>query len=325
MESESECDSESDEELKMYIHSNFKLLFETQVIDKRLGVRSLLDLKFDDYGEIENIISNNPNLCRFLIANESHNYFNETGICWLISDYCYIETPKTKLLKHSTRYENIAKCVFNTIKDNEIECGDFIDTLNKLTIIEYDEVLGSLDKDSDSDETDESRLDVKLFRLDSYYELAEGSLGAQVMEFYNQYDSQEFSDRQLIIQANKVIEDLKVELEKIIEEFEDPEEAKEFIADIRRVKKYSNQNKFIFYKPEFGILVREIAQDFKNDLQFEPQAIEAIQVATEDYAIKLFQGCDRIVEKDTIRNSSTKRRRVDIYDIQTIHELNNLD
>ncbi len=67
--SESESDDELNDKLKMYIHSNFKLLFETQVMNKRLGVRSLLDLKFDDYGEIESLASNNQNLCRFLIAN----------------------------------------------------------------------------------------------------------------------------------------------------------------------------------------------------------------------------------------------------------------
>jgi len=324
-ESESESDDELNDKLKTYIHSNFKLLFETQVMNKRLGVRSLLDLKFDDYGEIESLASNNPNLCRFLIANESHKYFNETGICWLISDYCEEESPKVKLLRCSTRYDIIAKCIYNSIKESEIEHGDFIDTLNKLTRIEYDEVLGSLDKDSDSDEPDETKLDVKLFRLDSYYDLIEGALNPQVIELYNQYnsqyDSQEFTDRQLIIKANKVIEKLKSELEQIIEEIEDPAEAKEVISDIKRIKKYSDQNKFIFYKSEFSLFVREIAQDFKNDLKFEPQAIEAIQVAAEDYLIKLFEGCNKIVKKDAIRNSSAKRRKVDIYDIQTIHEL----
>ena len=313
--------TESDDELKMYLHSNFKLLYETQVINKRLGVRSLLDLKFDDYGEIESLASNNLNLCRFLIANESHKYFNETGICWLISDYYEEESPKIKLLRCSARYDIIANCVFNSIKESEIEYGDFIDTLNKLTIIEYDEVLGSLDKDSDSDEPDETRLDVKLFRLDSYYDLIEWALKPQVEEFYSQYDSQEFTDRQLIIKANKVIEKLKSELEQIIEEIEDPAEAKEVISDIKRIKKYSDQNKFIFYKSEFSLFVREIAQDFKNDLKFEPQALEAIQVAAEDYLVKLFEGCNKIVKNDAIRNSSAKRRKVDIYDIQTIHEL----
>ena len=36
-------------------------------------------------------------------------------------------------------------------------------------------------------------------------------------------------------------------------------------------------------------LVREIAQDFKTDLRFQAAAMEALQSATEDYLVGLFE------------------------------------
>jgi len=38
-----------------------------------------------------------------------------------------------------------------------------------------------------------------------------------------------------------------------------------------------------------GRLVREIAQDFKNDLRFQGTAIVALQEATEAYLVSLFE------------------------------------
>ena len=63
----------------------------------------------------------------------------------------------------------------------------------------------------------------------------------------------------------------------------------------------------IINEEAFGCLVAEIAQDFKTDLAFEIDALEAIQIAAEEYLIKLFKdsvssavcaGRDKIVSDD---------------------------
>jgi len=41
--------------------------------------------------------------------------------------------------------------------------------------------------------------------------------------------------------------------------------------------------------PQFQRLVREIAQDFKNDLRFQGTAILALQEAAESYLVALFE------------------------------------
>ena len=46
---------------------------------------------------------------------------------------------------------------------------------------------------------------------------------------------------------------------------------------------------FSWHRLPFQRLVREIAQDFKQDLKFQGSAILALQEASEDYLTKLFE------------------------------------
>ena len=46
---------------------------------------------------------------------------------------------------------------------------------------------------------------------------------------------------------------------------------------------------FSWHRLPFQRLVREIAQDFKPDLRFQGSAILALQEASEDYLVKLFE------------------------------------
>ena len=44
----------------------------------------------------------------------------------------------------------------------------------------------------------------------------------------------------------------------------------------------------------FECLIREIAQDYKHDLRFEPEAIEALRAAAEDYLVNLFDAANTV-------------------------------
>lgn len=54
------------------------------------------------------------------------------------------------------------------------------------------------------------------------------------------------------------------------------------------IQKEQSTTDLIIPQHQFGLLVREIGQDFMNDLKFEPEAIEALQHAAENYLVKLF-------------------------------------
>lgn len=61
----------------------------------------------------------------------------------------------------------------------------------------------------------------------------------------------------------------------------------------------------------FTKLVREITQDYNTDVRWDPNAIEALQTASEDYLIKLFDNCNRVA-------IGNKRTKIDCSDIQTV-------
>jgi len=51
------------------------------------------------------------------------------------------------------------------------------------------------------------------------------------------------------------------------------------------------------------MLVREIAQDYKRDLKFQAEAINILQVVSEEYLLKLFQDsqqCANHAKRDTL-------------------------
>lgn len=58
---------------------------------------------------------------------------------------------------------------------------------------------------------------------------------------------------------------------------------------LREIRKYQKSTDLLIRKLPFQRLVREIAQDFKNDLRFQSTAILALQEATESYLVSLFE------------------------------------
>lgn len=57
---------------------------------------------------------------------------------------------------------------------------------------------------------------------------------------------------------------------------------------LREIRKYQKSTELLIRKLPFQRLVREIAQDFKNDLRFQGTAILALQEASEAYLVSLF-------------------------------------
>jgi histone H3 len=55
------------------------------------------------------------------------------------------------------------------------------------------------------------------------------------------------------------------------------------------VSKYQKSTELLIRKAPFQRLVREIAQDFKNDLRFQSTAVLALQEASEAYLVGLFE------------------------------------
>lgn len=59
---------------------------------------------------------------------------------------------------------------------------------------------------------------------------------------------------------------------------------------LREIRRYQKSTDLLIRKLPFQRLVREIAQDFKNDLRFQGSAILALQEASESYLVGLFEG-----------------------------------
>ena len=57
---------------------------------------------------------------------------------------------------------------------------------------------------------------------------------------------------------------------------------------LREIRRYQKTTELLIRKKPFSRLMREVAQDFKTDLRFQPQAIAALQEASEAYLIGLF-------------------------------------
>ena len=58
---------------------------------------------------------------------------------------------------------------------------------------------------------------------------------------------------------------------------------------LREIRRYQKTTELLIRKLPFSRLVREIAQDFKMDLRFQPQVIGALQEAAEAYLVGLFK------------------------------------
>lgn len=58
---------------------------------------------------------------------------------------------------------------------------------------------------------------------------------------------------------------------------------------LREIRKYQKGTDLLIRKMPFQRLVREIAQDFRNDLRFQSSAVQALQEAAEAYLVGLFE------------------------------------
>jgi histone H3 len=58
---------------------------------------------------------------------------------------------------------------------------------------------------------------------------------------------------------------------------------------LREIRKYQKSTNLIIPRRAFQRLVREVAQDYKNDLRFQSTAIEALHEAAEAYLVTLFE------------------------------------
>ena len=58
---------------------------------------------------------------------------------------------------------------------------------------------------------------------------------------------------------------------------------------LREIRKYQRSTELLVLKAPFQRLVREIAQNFKDDVRFQESAMAALQEAAEAYVVGLFQ------------------------------------
>merc|ERR1712188_213042 len=58
---------------------------------------------------------------------------------------------------------------------------------------------------------------------------------------------------------------------------------------LREIRKYQKSTDLLMRKLPFQRLLREVAQDFKQDLRFQASTISALQEASEAYIVGLFE------------------------------------
>jgi histone H3 len=58
---------------------------------------------------------------------------------------------------------------------------------------------------------------------------------------------------------------------------------------LREIRKYQKRTDLLLRKAPFQRLVKEIAQEYKNDLRFQSSAILALQEASEAYLVGLYE------------------------------------
>ena len=80
------------------------------------------------------------------------------------------------------------------------------------------------------------------------------------------------------------------------------------------ITRYQSSTELLIRKLPFARLVREIAQDFKTDLQFQREAIGALQEASEAYLVGLF-------EDTYLCSIHAKRVTIMPKDIQLAHRI----
>ena len=68
-----------------------------------------------------------------------------------------------------------------------------------------------------------------------------------------------------------------------------PQRYKPGTVALREIRRYQKSTELLIRRLPFQRLVREISQGFRTDLRFQQSAVLALQEASEDYLISLFQ------------------------------------
>lgn len=88
-----------------------------------------------------------------------------------------------------------------------------------------------------------------------------------------------------------------------------PHKWKSGTVALREIRKYQRSTEPLVPRAPFTRVVREIAQDFKNDLRFTPQSIDALQQATETFLTQL-------LEKTNLSTIHAERCTIQIKDLK---------
>jgi histone H3 len=62
---------------------------------------------------------------------------------------------------------------------------------------------------------------------------------------------------------------------------------------LREIRRFQKSTELLLRRRPFARLVREVAQDFKSNLRFNPDALLALQEATESFMVGLFEDSNR--------------------------------
>lgn len=61
---------------------------------------------------------------------------------------------------------------------------------------------------------------------------------------------------------------------------------------LREIRRYQKSTDLLIRKQPFQRLAREVAQDYKTDVRFQPSTVTALQEASEAYLVSLFEDCN---------------------------------
>jgi histone H3 len=85
---------------------------------------------------------------------------------------------------------------------------------------------------------------------------------------------------------------------------------------LRQIRRFQKSTKLLLRRWPFTRLCREVAQDFKSDLRFNPDAFLVLQEATQSFMVGLFEDSNRCA----IHGKRVTLMTKDIQIAKVIHE-----
>jgi len=153
----------------------------------------------------------------------------------------------------------------------------------------------------DKDETDETRSQVE---QDIQKGIGKRKKLTDFQDLLDKFQVKNIADIEVLkrfkaalVQRNKVLKDkikLRVEIPTIRDVrksvgMKTPHRYRPGTVALREIRRYQKSTELLIRKLPFQRLVREIAQEFKTDLRFQREAIDAVQEAAEAYLVGLFE------------------------------------